>query len=321
MRLSNVLVLMVFISVLFACSMEPQKTLRLGTNIWAGYEPLYLARNKAYFSPKHIHLVEFSSSTQVIQAYRNKLIDAAALTLDEALLLLESSNDFSVVLVLDISNGADAIMARADIKTLADIRNKRVGVESNALGAYVITRALDIAGLNKSDIKIVELEVNKQEEAFINNKVDAVVTFEPLISKLLSRGANKIFDSQQLPGEIVDVLIVRNSFIKNNRKTVQELIDAWSKSLAYINKNPIAAAKILGLRMKLNAADTANTYKYLILPDMAKNKFLLKSKPTPPLLISANKMLQLLLDKQLIRPGLNAEDMFRNNELTYTANQ
>lgn len=87
---------------LTACSQTESPPIRLGTNVWPGYEPLYLARQQGFINENRVRLIEFSSSTQTIQAFRNNLLDTAALTLDETLLLLESGEDIHIVLVMDI---------------------------------------------------------------------------------------------------------------------------------------------------------------------------------------------------------------------------
>ena len=85
-------------------------------------------------------------------------------------------------MVTDISNGADVILAKPEIQSLKDLKGRRVGVDSTALGAFVITRALGQVGLSPKDIEIVSLGVSEQERAFKQGIVDAVVTFEPVRS-------------------------------------------------------------------------------------------------------------------------------------------
>ena len=67
--------------------------------------------------------------------------------------------------------------------------------------------------MSPKDIKIVFLGVSEHERAFKNGKVDAVVTFGSARTKLLAAGAKQLFDSSQIPGEIVDVLIVSEDVI------------------------------------------------------------------------------------------------------------
>lgn len=288
---------------LLSCTDKPTPSLRLGTNIWPGYEPLYLARHKGFLTEDKVHLVEFSSASQVIQAYRNELIDAAALTLDEVLLLLETGESFSIVLVLDISHGGDAIIGQAGIKTFEELRGKRIGVENNALGAYVYTRALEVVGLDKQSVQVIQLDVNEQENAFIQQQVDAVVTFEPTRSKLLKGGGQLLFDSRQIPGEIVDVVIVRNDYLGRHSETVQYLLDGWYQALAFMKEQPRVAAKTLGLRMQLGIDDTLASYQGLKLPGLEENQQLLQ-QPAPRLLATAQKMEQLMLEQGLLKQNV-----------------
>ena len=196
------------------CSGEPQLPFRVGTNVWPGYEPLYLAREQGLYPPSAgLRLVEYTSASEVIQAFRNGTIDAAALTLDEVLLLAETTPDLGIVLVLDISHGADVILAQPAISSLRDLKGKRVGLESTALGAYVLTRALQTAGMRQDDVRKISLEVDEHEQAFKKGRVDAVVTFEPVRTRLMASGARQLFDSSMLPGEIVDVLVVRRTLL------------------------------------------------------------------------------------------------------------
>ena len=155
----------------------PVAPLKIGTSVWPGYEPLFLARDLGYYENSPVRLVEYTSATQVIRAYRNSAIQAAVLTLDEVLLLVEDGLDPRVVLVMDISHGGDVIIAKPEIKSLSEIRGHKVGVENTALGGYFLTRALETVGLKSSDVGIIFSEVDEHETMFLKGDFDAVVTF------------------------------------------------------------------------------------------------------------------------------------------------
>ena len=88
--------------------------MHIGTNVWPGYEPLYLARELGYFDDQPIHLVEHAAATEVIRAFRNGTIDAAALTLDEVLLLAQHGQNPRIVLVMDFSQGGDTLIVQSN---------------------------------------------------------------------------------------------------------------------------------------------------------------------------------------------------------------
>lgn len=295
---------------LSSCTKHDSTTLRLGTNVWPGYEPLYLAREKELLDDRKVHLVEYSNNSQVIQAYRNGLIDAAALTLDEVLLLLESGESPKILFVMDISAGGDAIIGQENIATLADMRNKKIGVEGSALGAYILTRALDLSNLEKNSISVVQMSVDQHEKAFHEKQVDAVVTFEPVSSKLRDSGGRILFDSRQIPGEIVDVLIIRKEFLKQHGDIADYLSMAWYKTLELVKTEPNESAKILGKRMQLNTKQTIDAYKGLVLPNFEENQRLIGSDPQ--LLISADRMSKLMFGQGLLNKELNVSILFRD---------
>ena len=102
---------------------------------------MHLAQSLKYFDTKQVRLVELANASQSSQAMRNGTVDAAMLTLDEVLNLKQNGLDLRIVLVMDVSNGADVLMANPSIAKLADLRGKRVGVESSAVGAVMLDAA------------------------------------------------------------------------------------------------------------------------------------------------------------------------------------
>src|SRR3989339_1550379 len=159
---------------------KPQTVLNLGANAWLGYEPLFFARKLGFYNNEEIRLVEYTSATMVIKAFKNGVINAATLTMDEVLLLAETDEDFKVVLLCDISKGGDSILAKPDYKDLKSLAGKRIGLEQSALGGFFFSRALDIEGLTPDQFQLVYLEADEHEQAFLKGEVEAVVTFEPI---------------------------------------------------------------------------------------------------------------------------------------------
>jgi len=282
-----------------ACSEEPQSPMRVGTNVWPGYEPAYLAQDLGYFNTQQVRLSQFQSASESIRAFRNNAVDVVALTLDEALLLIQDGIDIKVFLVADISDGGDVIVSRSDIQNVAELRGRKVGVESSALGAYVLARALEIYNVPFGDVKLVHLTVDDSEKAFFDGSVDAVVTFEPYRSRLLRDGANEIFTSREMPNEIVDVLVVRSEFAAKNEVNLKVLSQGWFKAVSFIKGEPQKASKLIGARLDLSPEEAISSFEGLTLPDGAMNASLL-AKGTPISLSNG----ALKLEKVLVKHGL-----------------
>lgn len=249
--------------------------MRIGTNVWVGYEPLYLARELNYLDKVDAKLVEFTSTSEVMRAFQNGTIDAAGVTLDEALQLLSIGADIKIVLVMDVSHGADVILAQPGLKSMQELKNRRVGYESTATGAYMLSRALQLANMKPADINTVSLELAGHESAFISKKVDAVVTFDPVKTKLLAAGAVKVFDSSQIPGEIVDVLVVRGEAAKNRPEQLRQILKSWFRALGYMRENQALAAKTMAVREGISAEAFLASLDGLRFPSFDENNRML----------------------------------------------
>ena len=262
-------ILLVFL--LGNCAKE-QPPLRLGTVVWPSLENFYLARDLGYYKDTPIRLVDYPSASALIRAYRNGELEAATLTMDEVLLLATTEPKVRVALITDTSYGGDAILGNPKIKSLQDLKGRRVAVESTALGAFVLTRALGKVGMSSKDVQIISLEVSEHEQAFKKGRVDAVVTYDPVRSKLLATGATLLFDSKQIPGEIVDVIAVPEALITSQSDGMQALLKGWFKALDYLQQHPQDAIARMAPREEVTAQQFKESLKGLRIPTLEENQ-------------------------------------------------
>lgn len=302
------LLVLAAVSFLAGCANRPEPPLRIGTNVWPGYEPLFLARDLGYYDGTPIKLVEYPSASEVLRAFRNGAIEVAALTMDEVMLLADQNQEPRIILITDISNGADVILSSKGIKKMQDLKGKVVGVEVSALGAFVLTRALEQANMSIDDVKILPVEPSKHERAFKTGEVDAVVTFEPVRSKLISSGANIIFESTQIPGEIVDVLAVRRDVLNNRSTLLRTLINGWFSAISYLEKNPSDAGRRMAPREGVDPAQFLNSLKGLHIPDINENLRLL-SGGHAQFLSGTDTLARVMVEKRLISKEVKAADL------------
>lgn len=298
----------VIVALISACHQSVDRPLQLGTVQWPGYEPLYLARGLGYFDDSQVHLIEQTATTETIEAFRNDVIDIAALTLDEVLLLKQQGKALQVILVMDISNGADVIIARPGIKSMAELKGKRIGVEANALGSYMLSRALEQTHLKTKDIQIVSLQFGEHEAAFKNGKIDAVVTFEPAKTKLLKLGGNVVFDSSKIPNEIVDVLVVRPAYLEAHRDEIRMLISAWFKALGYLKEHRDDASKQIAGRLGVQPAEYLASLEGLQIADLASNQRMLGGS-SPLLQENLHRLSRVMLERGLVATAIDTSSM------------
>ncbi|HEY9618800.1 MAG TPA: ABC transporter substrate-binding protein [Crinalium sp.] len=286
------------------CNTSLPSPLRIATNLWPGYETLYLARHLDYYDESVIRLVDYPSGTEEVRAYRNHEVEGAGLSIDQALLLAATQDDVRIIAVMDFSAGGDVILGKSTLSSFQDLKGKRVGVESTALGAFFLVRALEKNGMTTEDVQIVPLDFSEHERAFQEGHVEAVVTFGPSRAKLLASGAKLLFDSSQIPGEIVDTLVVRQDAIKTHASAIQTLVEGRFRALEYLTKHPQDAARTIAPRTGVTPEQILEAFAGLHQPNLRENQKLL-DRTDPSLIEGMQKLIQVMLDHKLLSKAID----------------
>jgi NitT/TauT family transport system substrate-binding protein len=288
------------------CMREPETALRIGTNVWIGSEPLYLARELGRLDAAEVQLVEYPSASEVLRAFRNQAIDGMVISLDELFGLAVDGLQPRVVLVVDVSHGADVVVGRPGMRTMRDLAGKAVAVESGALGAFVLSRTLATSGMQAGDVKVVHLESNEQPGAFEKGQVDGAVTFDPYRTQLLKSGATTLFDSTRIPGEIVDLLAVRASVLEKRPPALRALLGGWFDALDYMQRDPQDAARRMGIRQQTSGEQFLEAQRGLHVPTREENLRMLGGAK-PELAVTGRRLMELMLEARLLRASLDIE--------------
>lgn len=255
---------------------EPQSPLKVGTIVFPGYEFLFLARESGLLPLREVRLIELVSSSDNLRLMEEGRLDAATCTLDELMALRSRGLDLRIVAVLDVSDGADAVMARADVSRPEDLRGRRVGVEDTAMGAVLFDAVLQAASLTVEDVVKVPITADQSVAMFHSSLLDAVVTFEPWVSHLEALGAVRVYDSTRVPDRIVDLLAVRSDVIHKRPEAVRRLVTSHFQALARFRADPKAASQLMAARLQLSPEEVTSGFRGLHLPDEAANREMLR---------------------------------------------
>jgi len=274
--------------------------LRVALNGWIGYSPFFLAQDLGHVPEAAVRLVEFPSNTASMMALANGEVAAAALTLDELLLAREGGLNVRAALVFDESAGADVVMVRPDIGGLAGLRGKRIAVESTAVGALMLSRALEAAGLAPSDVTKVPLTADQHVNAYTGGRVDAVITFEPMASRLRALGARPMLDSSRFPGLIVDVLAVSAEAGLQQAPQLRLLLAGHFQALQHLRSNPANAARLLAQHQQIEPDAVLAAFSGIRLADAAANRGWLTGS-NPGLDAAARSVGQLMAHARLLQ--------------------
>lgn len=245
------------------------------------------------------------SASDVLNAFRNGHIDCASLTLDESYLLLEEGYDIKILFIMDISHGADVILAKPEITSITDLKGKKIAVEHMAVGAYLLERALENSDISIQDLTIVPTEVSGHEKAYLSGEADAVVTFEPTRTRLLSKGAVQLFDSKQIPNEIFDVFIIRSELLESKPQLLKKTVNIWYKSLEHFRPGSKTMFQFTGKRLNLSPSQLSEALRGIKFPGKKENASILSDNFKEP----AEMISKLMLTNSLLKEEVYPENL------------
>ncbi|MBP7338296.1 ABC transporter substrate-binding protein [Niveispirillum sp.] len=255
---------------------SPVRPLAIGTNLWIGYEPFHLAR-AAGTLPADVTLVEARSSPALMEAVASGSLDGAALTLDEVMRLEAAGRPMAVLAVLDISNGADVVLARDAAAVARGPAGARIGVETEGVGSFVLYRFLERHGLTLGQVQVQPVSVGDHADALRRLDLDYIVSYEPLVSHLEQAGAVRVFDSADMAGEVVDVLAVRRDRLAGRRATLYRLLAAWYGGVDGLTRGDALAIQRVGRRQHLSDAQVRQVLARLDFPNAATSRAMLSA--------------------------------------------
>ncbi|MCX5706274.1 MAG: ABC transporter substrate-binding protein [Candidatus Omnitrophica bacterium] len=261
MRRFLTLLLVIFI-ICAGCAKKPEAQKLTKLNIafqqWVGYGPLYLAQDEGFLKEEGIELVFIDEQLDSArrEAFKEGILDVEAGTID--LLVSKRSLDTLVVAVLEIDHsfGADGIVATEKIKQIKDLVGKKVVFARDDVGETLISVLLYKAGIAMDKIDVLPVASEDAAGVFLDQKADAVVTWEPFLTKALTRpGAHILISSKDDPGIIIDTLNVREDLVKSNPRLVRGLMRSWFRAVKYYQEHPVEASKIIAKYYKLTAEE------------------------------------------------------------------
>lgn len=278
----------------------------IASHVWPGYEFLFLARDMGWLNPEDAVLLETRNASESLENLLSGKVQGAALTLDETLRVIQQGLPLCVVLLFDVSSGADALMVKSHIKSLSDLKGARIGVETTAVGALMLKKILAKANLLPTDLEVAHVNIDSHLTSWQNNHLDALITYEPTATKIEELGAMRLFDSREIPNTIFDVLAVRMDVAEQYSRQIQALISSHFKAQWAWKTNPIDTAYRLAKRLNAKGEDIPMLFRGLELPDLVYNRHMLGGETSE--LIALSKEVCALID---MNPSQIPSDFFK----------
>lgn len=236
------------IVLLFAGAVQParaEETFKVAWSIYTGYLPWPYAQHAGIlqkWAKKYninIELVQVNDYIESINQFTGGKADAVAATTMDALTIPAAGGvDTTIAILGDYSNGNDGIVLKGANKTFADLKGKTINLVQYSISHYMLARAFEANGMKLDDVKLQNVSDADFVAAFQTADVDAVVAWNPAFIELKKQSnVSVVYQSAEMPGELVDALLVNTKVLKDHPEFGKALTGAWFETLAVINGN------------------------------------------------------------------------------------
>jgi NitT/TauT family transport system substrate-binding protein len=276
----------------------------LGVVTWIGYGPIYCAAANGYYKKYglDVHLVNFSDNSVMPGAVQSGEIDATTLTYDQVIAANARGWKLKVVMPLDYSVGGDAILARAQIRSIQDLKGQKVAFMSASPSDFLLGYALAKGGLSERDIRAVNTTPEGVVGIMAGGSADVGVSYEPNVSVIVKSSGGKRFhvllSSREARGMITDVLVLKDSVISKNPQWVAALIRGTMDGLAFMKADPVKAAAIIAKTLEISTAEVQEQLANVENPALSNLGDVFKKATALPSFYASGKIIAEILKRE-----------------------
>ena len=236
--------------------------LKIGYSDWPGYTLLEVAKQKGWFKEAgvDVDLVWFDYLAS-IDAYSAGKIDADCIVATDALGAGATGAKGKFIALLDFSEGSDMIVGGPDIKSIKDLKGRKVGIELGLVEHLLLLQALKENGMTQADVTLVPTPTNNTPQTLASGQVAAVGAWYPVSGQALKQvaGATKLFTSAQAKGLIYDVLEVSPASLSQHKDDWAKVAKVYYRCVDYLQdpKTRDDAIKIMAAKVGADPAEYA----------------------------------------------------------------
>jgi len=296
---------------------QPKTEFTIGWSIYAGWMPWPYAQQAGIvkkWADKYgitINLVQVNDYVESVNQYTAGKFDGVTVTNMDALTIpAAGGKDTTAIIVGDYSNGNDGILLKG-ANSLAALKGRQAYLVELSVSHYLLARGLDKAGLKSPDVKTVNTSDADIVAAFGAPDVTAAVAWNPQLSVMKAeKGVNLVFSSADIPGEILDLMVVDTATLKANPNLAKALVGIWYETVALMQRQDAegkaaraAMAKLSGATPEMFDSQLATTFLY------ADPKAALAATTSPSLVETMTLVRDFSFSKGLFKGASSADDV------------
>ena len=234
---------------------------RIAWSHYVGWEPWEFALHKGIldkWAQKYgikIRLDSVNDYIESINLYTGGTYHGCVMTNMDALTIPAVGGVDSTALIIgDFSNGNDGIVMKNGDR-VTNLKGRKIMLVELSVSHYLLARALEKNGLTERDVRLINTSDADIAAVFASDPNGAAVTWNPPLMQCRNmKNTNLIFDSGSIPGEIIDMMVVRTDVPDALKKA---LTGAWYETMSIISGKNKAAKEAIRYMANFSGATEA----------------------------------------------------------------
>ena len=287
----------------------------LVVDTWAGFTPLYVAYENGFFDDERV-LVKFDilTNTQTIGnelAKKDCPYDGYPQVYPQMVGGGYIDTSSKAVYAFDYSYSGDVIVADKSIESIADLKNKTVGIIGNGSFSYMfLLELLKKVNMTEEDVNIVVVPAYDVLDAIKSGKIDAGHTWDPVKTQALEEGYSLVGSSEETPGLITDILAIKSDVIRERPEDVQKIVNALVRAYRFMEENGGEAYSVMSNKTGVSLDELIAASKGIRMLSPEDNIIVLTDSGDPSSLYETSKLVSnFLISQGRLNESFSAEDL------------
>jgi sulfonate transport system substrate-binding protein len=222
-----------------------------------GYQPghaqIVVAKEKGWLDEEFskdgisIELNKFASGPPMIEAFTGNRLEFGQVGDQPALQAQANGAKVKAIGLYGVASKTNQLLATSDsgIKSISDLKGKKVGVTIGSVGHQLLYILLDSVGLKPSDIEILNLQPADIKSSLASKNIDAAVTWDPIATQIVNDGIAQLITDGEKYKLSVNVIIANSDFLKEHEDVAERLLKVLDKTQKWIEENKQEALEIV----------------------------------------------------------------------------
>ncbi|MEU7047656.1 ABC transporter substrate-binding protein [Streptomyces lavenduligriseus] len=205
--------------------------------------------------------IKFDSGAAVNQAFLGKSLDIAALGSSPFARGISGSSPipYKVAWILDVAGENEALVARkgSGIADVAGLKGRTVATPFASTSHYSLLAALRTAGLDSSDVKLVDLQPQAILAAWQRGDIDAAYVWLPTLDELRTTGI-QLTSSKEIGAAgkpTLDLAVVSDDLIARDPRAIDGWRKAQAQALRLLRSDPDGSVAAVAAELGISASD------------------------------------------------------------------